>query len=138
MHPSSTNSSNPSTSRFTLLPRLLAQLPRPTRTYTPEEVRLRLQLDDSGHPRTAAVHAAAARCGIWFSLLPEKVALDLGRTAHRLPTVVYWYRQGVPPLEIGRRLSPFGGAWDANRAIRVASELIARALNQPASDKPAA
>src|ERR1700694_3181336 len=125
MHPSS----NPSTSRFTLL-RLLAQLPRPIRTYTPKEVRLRLQSDDMEHPRTAAVHAAAAQSGIWSSLLSEKVAFDLGRSAARLPTVVYWYRQGVPSHEIGQRLSRFGGAWDADRAIGVASELIARALNE--------
>jgi hypothetical protein len=126
MHPSP----NPSTSRFSLnLPRLLAQLPRPVRTYTPEEVRLRLQLDDTEDPRTSAVHAAAARCGIWSTLLPEKVAFDLGRSATRLPTVIYWYRQGVSAHEIGRRLSRFGGAWDADRAIGVASELIARALN---------
>jgi hypothetical protein len=42
-----------------------------------------------------------------------------------------WYRQGVPPHEIGRRLSRFGGAWDAEQAIEVAAALIARALNQP-------
>jgi hypothetical protein len=44
---------------------------------------------------------------------------------------VLWYRWGVPPHEIGRRLSRFGGAWDAERAIEVAAALIARALNQP-------
>lgn len=128
MHPSI----NPGTSRFSFavrLPRLLAHLPRPSRTYTPEEVRLRLQLDDTGHPRTAAVHAAAAHCSLWSTLLSEKVALDLGRSAARLPTIVYWYRQGIPPHEIGRRLSRFGGAWDADRAFGIASELIARALN---------
>jgi hypothetical protein len=123
-------SSNPSTSRFTL-PRLLAQFPRSARPFTPEEVRLRLQLDSAADPRTAAVHAAAAQCGIWSSLLPEKVAFDLGRSASRLPTIVYWYRQGIPPHEIGRRLSRFGGAWDADRAMDVAAELIARALNGP-------
>ncbi|MGI9146485.1 MAG: hypothetical protein ACR2IK_08090 [Chloroflexota bacterium] len=130
-------SSNSSTSRFTLV-RLLGQFPRPARTYTPEEVRLRLQLDDTGHARTMAVHAAAAQCGVWSSLLPEKVAVDLGRTAVRLPTVVYWYRQGVPAQEIGRRLSRFGGAWDADRAIGVACELIARALNRPDAAESAA
>jgi len=119
-------------SRFILnLPRLLAQLPRPARTFTPEEVRLRLQLDNTGHPRTAAVHAAAARSGIWASRLPEKVAFDLGRSATRLPTVVYWYRQRLPAHEIGRRLSHFGSAWDADRAIAVASQLIASTLNAP-------
>jgi hypothetical protein len=123
------SSSTPSTSRFTL-PRLLAQLPRPARTFSPEEVRLRLQLDDTGHPRTAAVHAAAARCGVWSALLPEKMARDLGRSAARLPTVIYWYRQGIPSAEIGRRLWHFGDTWDAERAIGAASQLIARALNE--------
>jgi hypothetical protein len=128
-----TSSTQPSTSRFTL-PRLLAQFPRPARPYTAEEVRLRLQLDDTRHPRTAAVHAAAAQCGNWSRLLPDKLALDLGRTAHRLPTVVFWYRQGIPPHEIGRRLSRFGGAWDADRAFDVAAQLIARALNRPETE----
>jgi hypothetical protein len=68
-------------------------------------------------------------CGVWSSLLPEKLSFDLGRTAARLPTVVYWYSKGVPSEEIGRRLSPFGGAWDAERAINIATELIARTLN---------
>jgi hypothetical protein len=122
MHPSS----NPSTWRFAL-PRLLA--PRTRKTFTPAEVRERLQSADVEHPRTLAVHAAAAQASVWSSLLPEKVAFDLGRVATRLPTVVYWYRQGVPTDEIGRRLSGFGGAWDADRALTVASELIARTLN---------
>jgi hypothetical protein len=129
--------SHPSTWRFAL-PRLLAQFPRPARTFTPDEVRTRLQLDDTAHPRTVAVHAAAAQSSVWSSLLSEKSAFDLGRSASRLPTVVYWYRQGVPAHEIGRRLSRFGGAWDADRAITVASELIARALNQPAAANSAA
>ena len=89
-----------------------------------------MQLDDTLHPRTALVHAAAARCGVWITLLPEKVAFDLGRSAARLPTVIFWYRQGIPSSEIGRRLSHFGGAWDAERAIGVAAELIARTLNE--------
>ena len=54
---------------------------------------------------------------------------DLGRTATRLPTVVFWYRQGVSLADIGRRLSPFGGAWDANRALDAATSLIADVLN---------
>jgi hypothetical protein len=117
-----------------LLPRLLARLPHspPSANFTPEEVRLRLlEPDEAGHTRTAVVHAAAARTGIWFSLLPDKAAAELGRAASRLPTIVYWYRQGVSPNEIGRRLSPMGGAWDADRALEVAAVLIATALNRP-------
>jgi hypothetical protein len=109
------------------LPRLLAQ----RETFTPAEVRLRLQQDEAAHPRTAAVHAAAARTALWSALLPDKVAYDLGRTSTRLPTVVFWYCQGVSAHEIGRRLSAFGGAWDADRALDVASALIAHILNQP-------
>ncbi|MBV9327406.1 MAG: hypothetical protein JO352_27000 [Chloroflexi bacterium] len=98
--------------------------------YTPAEVRQRLQVDHADDPRTAAVHAAAARVGVWSSLLRPQDAFDLGRAADRLPTVVYWYRQGVSAGEIGRRLSPFGGAWDANRALDTAARLIAEVLNK--------
>ena len=108
-------------------------LPRLFRThkhYTAAEVLQRLQVDRADDPRTVAVHAAAAQIGVWSSLLSERVAYELGRSAQRLPTVVYWYRQGVSPCEIGRRLSPLGGAWDANRALDEAAALIAQALNR--------
>jgi hypothetical protein len=107
------------------LPRLLGQRD----SFTPEEVRQRLQLDVTANPRTAAVHGAAARSGIWSGLLPDNAAFELGRAANRLPTIVFWYSQGMPPGEIGRRLSPFGSAWDADRALSVATALIATVLN---------
>ena len=109
------------------LPRLLSRRV----TFTPAEVRQRLQQDDAADPRTAAVHTAAARTALWSALLPDKVAYELGRTATRLPTVVFWYSQGASAHEIGRRLSAFGGAWDADRALDVATALIAHILNQP-------
>jgi hypothetical protein len=104
--------------------------PRTAQPYSPEEVRLRLQTDELGDPRTAAVHAAAARTALWSGLVSENVAADLGPAARRLPTILLWYRQGVSPHEIGRRLSPFGGAWDADHALAVAAALIAYILNQ--------
>ena len=122
MHLSSTSSRSWLASA---LPRLLGQRD----SFTPEEVRQRLLLDYTAHPRTAAVHTAAARSGIWSGLLPDEAAFELGRAAHRLPTIVFWHSQGVPPCEIGRRLSPFGGAWDAERALSVATALIAAVLN---------
>ena len=112
------------------LRRLLGIFPRTTQTYSPEEVRRRLQKDTLGDPRTAAVHAAAARTALWSGLVSDKVAADLGPAANRLPTIVLWYCQGVSPHEIGRRLSPFGGAWDADHALAVAAALIAYILNQ--------
>jgi hypothetical protein len=113
-----------SKSRFAL-PRLL---PR-RHDFSAEEVRLRLRQDDHD-PRTMAVQAAAARTGVWSNLMSEGLAFDLGRTATRLPTVVFWYCQGVPLAEIGRRLAPFGGVWDGERALEVATALIAFALNR--------
>src|ERR1051326_5807617 len=98
--------------------------------YTPEEVRQRLLLDYPDDGRTAAVHSAASMTGIWHALLSERIAFDLGRSANRLPTVVYWYRQGLTAHEIGRRLSPFGSAWDADRALDAATALIAQTLNR--------
>jgi hypothetical protein len=107
--------------------------------YTADEVRRRLQADQrDGDARTAAVHAAAAMTGIWLNLLDEHVALQLGRTANRLPTVVYWYRQGLSAQEIGRRLSPLGTAWDANRAVDAAAALIAQTLNRRGGSTQAA
>jgi hypothetical protein len=111
-----------------LLPRLLLRF----NTFSAKEVRNRLGDQRADDPRTLAVHAAAARTSLWSSQLPDKLALDLGRTASRLPSVVYWYRQGVSLHDIGRRLSGFGGAWDAERALDVAAALIAEALNRGA------
>ena len=112
-------------------PRLpLLRLLAPRNTYTAREVRQRLLTDVDDSPRTAQVHAAAERTGVWASALSDSLALDLGRAGTRLPTIVFWYRQGVPACEIGRRLSPFGSAWDADRALDVAATLIAQALNR--------
>lgn len=99
--------------------------------YTPEEVRQRLRFADTQDPRTVAVQAAASRTSVWSALLPENVALDLGPAGRRLPSVVFWHAQGLPLEDIGRRISQLGGAWDADRAIDVASQLIAYMLNEP-------
>jgi hypothetical protein len=109
------------------VPRLLGSR---RKSFTSEEVRQRLQVDAAADERTAMVHAAAAQTGIWSSHVSDRLAFDLGRTASRLPTVVYWFRQGIPSHEIGRRLSAFGGAWDADRALDAAAGLIAQALNR--------
>lgn len=108
------------------LPRLLAS----RKSFTVEEVRQRLQVDTEHDERTQAVHAAAARTGVWSGQLSDRLAFELGRAANRLPTVVYWYRQGMSLRDIGRRLSPFGGVWDANRALDAAALLIANSLNR--------
>jgi len=100
--------------------------------YSPQEVRTRL-LDEMSHgdPRTAAVHAAAAEVGAWMRLLPGDAAREhrLGLAATRLPTVVFWYRQGLSSEQIGRRLTPFGCSSYGDRAINAACTLIALLLN---------
>src|SRR5207237_9477935 len=110
------NNSHISSKPRLALPRLLAF----RNNYTAREVRQRLLMDTHAHPRTAAVQAAAAMTGVWANALSDDLALDLGRAAQRLPTIVYWYRQGVPASELGRRRSPFGSAWGAERALAVA------------------
>jgi hypothetical protein len=100
--------------------------------YSPREVRTRLRdrtvRDD---PRTAAVQAAAAEVGAWMRLLPPDATREhrLGLAAGRLPTVVFWYRQGLSAEEIGRRLTPFGERCYGDRAIDAACTLIAALLN---------
>lgn len=123
---SQSGSQTSSKSRGWLLPRLLA----PRKNYTVAEVRKRLKLAMDNNPRTAAVHAAAAMTGVWSSEMPDRMAFDLGRSAGRLPSVVFWYRQGMSLCEIGRRLSPFGTRWDADRALDAAAALIAQVLNR--------
>jgi hypothetical protein len=101
--------------------------------YTPDEVRLRLRLDASdGSPRTKAVHAAAANVGAWTQLLPKDASREaqLSLAAARLPSVVFWYRQGLTADEIGRRLAPFGEGIYGERAIYAACSLIASLLNR--------
>ncbi|HEV7664122.1 MAG TPA: hypothetical protein VGQ62_11350 [Chloroflexota bacterium] len=122
------SSDTSSTSRFAFL--RIARLPQ-RNTFSAAEVRQRLRLDEAADPRTKAVHQAAARTAIWSGLLSDKVAADLGRAGRCLPSIVFWYRMGVPADEIGQRVSHFGGAWDAERAVTVAAELIAHILNSP-------
>jgi len=110
------------------LPRLLLR----SDTFTPQEVCRRLRDERADDQRTAAVHAAAAQTGLWSARLPDRAAFKLGRTASRLPSVVFWYRQGISLEDIGRRLSGFGGAWDAEQALDAAAALIAEALNRGA------
>lgn len=114
--------------RFSL-PRLLGTHRDPS--FTQEEVRSRLRARDTACSRTAAVHAAAARTAVWSALLPDDIAGDLGAAGRKLPSIVFWHSQGIPLEDIGRRISPFGGAWDADRALDAASALIAYVLNEP-------
>jgi len=100
--------------------------------YTSQEVRLRLQSGGQlGGPRTAAVQAAAAQVGGWMRLLPSDAGREdrLGLAAGRLPSVVFWFREGLSSEQIGRRLTPLGESCYGDRAIDAACALIAALLN---------
>lgn len=101
-----------------------------TISFTPEEVFARLRQDPNRDGRTAQVLDAASDIGSWTNRLDPKTADELGRTADRLPSAVFWYVQGRTRDEIGRWLRPLGGAWDADLALEVASFLIASVLNE--------
>ena len=120
----------------------LRRLPRLLLTHDPEleanrytycEVRCLLRQDPTGDARTAAVHATASDVGSWTALLGENTAHELGRGAERLPSAVFWFVQGRSMNDIGQRLRPLGGPWDAEYAIDVACTLIAEVLNKRAS-----
>ena len=101
--------------------------------YSPREVRARLLEDLSrGDARTAAVHAAAAETGAWMRLLPNDACREhrLGLAASRLPSVVFWHRQGLSAEVIGQRLTPFGERCYGDRAIDAACGVIAALLNE--------
>ncbi len=81
-----------------------------------------------GLPR---VHAAAAEIGAWMRLLPNDAYREhrLGLAASRLPSVVFWHRQGLSAEVIGQRLTPFGERCYGDRAIDAACGVIAALLN---------
>jgi hypothetical protein len=110
----------------------LLQRPRERACFTSVEVRARLrQPTPSEDPRTAAVHAAAGEVGQWMRMLPRDASREhrLGRSAARLPSVLFWYREGLSAEEIGRRLTPFGESCYGDRAVDAACALIAALLN---------
>ena len=105
---------------------------RSSQPYSPREVRARLLEDRAlGDPRTVAVHAAAAEVGAWMRRLPNDACREhrLGLAASRLPSVVFWHRQGLSAEVIGQRLTPFGESCYGDRAIDAACEVIAALLN---------
>lgn len=107
--------------------------PADASTFCAAEVQALLPEDPSASPRVRAVHEAAAQISAWTGLLTTSDEFELGRSATRLPSVVYWYQQGLSNHEIGRRLGPLSSSWDGERAVALASRLIATHLNRRAA-----
>ena len=107
-----------------------------SRPYTPDEVIAQLGPDApaAGDPaRAQAILACAAQPSEWTDRLDARTEWQLGRQAARLPTIVFWYRAGLSPGEIGRRISAFGGSCQARRALQAAARCIAARLNDRAA-----
>ena len=116
------------------LPRLRqlfsARAGRGSQPYTADEVRALLDPQTvAAEERQQAVLDAAAVPSSWTGYVRPRDARELGRVAERLPTILHWYRSGLPLEEIGRRLGPFGGPARARRALEVAASCIAARLN---------
>jgi len=81
-------------------------------------------------PRAESVLGMAAQTARWMPDDRRRAFREVGRYADRVPTILHQLRNGARPEEIGRRLSPLGGAWRVRRTVEIASDLIARELNR--------
>jgi hypothetical protein len=97
--------------------------------FTGHEVALALSGRLEG-PRAEVMLDMAAQPARWMPVNSSRAFRDVGRYADRVPTILSQIRNGGDPEEIGRRLSPLGGAWPVRRTVEIASDLIARELNR--------
>lgn len=81
-------------------------------------------------PRAERALEMAAQTARWMPADSRRTFRDVGRFADRVPTILYQVRNGADPEEIGRWLTPLGGAWPVRRTVEIASDLIARELNR--------
>jgi hypothetical protein len=65
----------------------------------------------------------------WLPADNRRAFGNLAWYAERLPTILYLYRRGWAPEQIGRRLSPLGGGWAVEQTLGRAAELIAARIN---------
>ena len=96
--------------------------------YSPDEILLILRGKERGDRAQRALEVIAAPAS-WLPADPRRAFGNLAWHAERLPTIFHFYRRGWSPEQIGRRLSPLGGAWAVDSTMRVAADLIARRLN---------
>lgn len=76
----------------------------------------------------AALEVIAEPAG-WLPPDPRRSFGNLAWYAERLPMILHLYRKGWAPEQIGRKLSPLGGAWAVEKTLDVAAALIAERLN---------
>lgn len=114
---------------------LVDALSRVVGLYTAAEVSALLNRSaeppaDFDAARARAILACATQPSEWWGRLDHGTEWRLGlRLSYRLPTIVSWYLAGLSPDEVGARISVFGGAASALRALDAASRCIASRLN---------
>ena len=97
--------------------------------YSPDEILAILRGEDQGERAEAALDVIATPAS-WLPSDPNRVFGSLAWHAERLPTIFYLYRRGWAPGQIGRRLSPLGGAWAIEQTLERAAGLIAERMNR--------
>jgi hypothetical protein len=106
--------------------------------FRPRETDHRYSIDEvldilRGERHDARAEAALGLISAPSTWLPADSRDAFGSLAwysERLPTIFHLYRKGWATEQIGRRLSPLGGAWAIERTLEVAAGLIADRLNR--------
>lgn len=107
----------------------LRRLRQPEREgYSPEEVLAILRGERTGERAEEAL-AVITTPATWLPADLRRAFGSLAWYAERLPTIIHLYRRGWTPGQIGKRLTPLGGAWAIEQTLAIAANLIAERLN---------
>ena len=99
--------------------------------YSSDEVLAILRGDELDERAETALEVIT-RPSKWLPPDHQRRFGNLAWYAERLPTILHLYRRGWEPGQIGRRLTPLGGAWAVERTLDLAANLIAECLNTQA------
>jgi hypothetical protein len=97
--------------------------------FTTDEILTILRGKDHSERAQAALELIS-RPAAWLPADPRQDFGNLAWYAERLPLIFHLYRRGWAPEQIGRKLTPLGGAWAVEVTLKQAAELIARRLNR--------
>ena len=100
----------------------------PPGAYSRNEVLEILRGGDLGERAESALQLVSEPTE-WLPVDSRRAFGELAWYAERLPTILYLYRRGWAPEQIGRRLSPLGGSWAVEQILSRAAELIAARIN---------
>ena len=103
--------------------------PRTTENrYTAMEILAIVRGQGHGGRAQAALEVIAEPAS-WLPPDPRRAFGSLAWYAERLPMILHLYRRGWAPEQIGRKLTPLGGAWAVEQTLETAAGLIAERLN---------